>query len=98
MRGRGLLGWAALAIAVVLVALVVAAPEPRRDRPLDPRSSGPSGARAVVLLLEGLGAQVSIAPRPLERSSTALLLQDRLDPAGRGWRCIRYPGGPQHTP
>jgi hypothetical protein len=83
VRGRGLLGWAALAGCLLLVALIVAAPAPRSDRPLDPRSSGPSGARAVVLLLEELGAEVSIASDPLDRSATALLLEDQLDPAGR---------------
>jgi hypothetical protein len=83
VRGRGVLGWLVLAGIVVLVALIVAAPTPRTDRPLDPRSTGPTGARALVLLVEELGADVSIAPRALDGSSTALLLEDDLDAAGR---------------
>jgi Domain of unknown function (DUF4350) len=83
VRGRGALGWLALAGVAVLVALIVAAPTPRNDRPLDPRSSGPTGARAVVLLLEELGAEVSVADHALEQSDTALLLEDDLDSAER---------------
>jgi hypothetical protein len=83
VKRRGALGWVAFAGVAVLVALIVAAPTPRSDRPLDPRSSGPTGARAVVLLLEELGAEVSVAGQPLDRSQTALLLEDELDPAGR---------------
>ena len=45
--------------------------------PLDPRSTGELGARALVLLLEHEGADVRIAPEPGD--GTALLLQDNLD-------------------
>ncbi len=68
-----------LGVAVVIVALVAG----RRDvegRPLDPRSTAPLGTRALVLLLEESGADVSVAAElPTPNEGAALLLQDDLD-------------------
>lgn len=76
----------ALAAAVVgVVALLVLFGRPDRDGPpLDPSSSGPLGTKALVLLLEDLGADVDVtsdAPGP--SVDVALVLVDGLDDARR---------------
>lgn len=51
--------WLAIAAAVVLIGLASRGPRDSGE-PLDPRSTGPLGARGVVVLLEELGARVAI--------------------------------------
>lgn len=79
MKGAPL-RWAALvALGLVLVAIAVGAPGPGRGGPLDPDGTGPTGARALVLLLGELGADVRVVNgSPPEDAGTALLLRDRL--------------------
>lgn len=85
---RRVLPWAAALAAVVVAALVIG-PGPRSGAPLDPRSTDPSGARALVLLLQQLGHDVSIGTSPPPDGGTAVLLDDRLGTAQRarirGW-------------
>lgn len=83
---RGARHWAPwLALVLGLVAVAVLAGPPSSDGlPLDPRSPGPSGTLALVESLRGLGADVgvqSVAPGPGD--TTALILADNLDVAGR---------------
>lgn len=74
----------ARALPLVLLALaVVAAGAMGGDRrsdgdPLDPRSTGPLGARALVLLLERFGASVEVGGEVAGGETTAVLLVDRL--------------------
>jgi hypothetical protein len=75
-------GWLALLAAALVVGVLVARPGGGNDRPLDPRSTGPQGARALVLLLEELGADVDTGSRPGD-ADTAVLLEDRLSDEGR---------------
>lgn len=81
MRGRGsLIGVAAAALVVVLLLVAIGAPDERSNRAFDPGSTGPVGARAVVLLLEELGADVEVTGGGLDDDvDAALVLQDRLD-------------------
>jgi hypothetical protein len=52
--------------------------------PLDPRSTSPTGTRALVLLLESLGAEVELAATVPERSdAVVLVLRDTFDTAQR---------------
>jgi hypothetical protein len=81
-RGAGLRRWAPwLWVAVVLVALgVVAASARSQGAPLDPNGTGPQGAKALVLLLERYGAQVTVQPGvPGRNVGAAVVLQDRFD-------------------
>jgi len=74
--------WVVLGVAVLGVALLVG---PRRSEgpPLDPESTGPLGARALVLLLEELDARVEIARSTPSDHDVALLLEDRVSDHGR---------------
>lgn len=81
---RRLLPYAALALAVVVLGLV--ARNGRNDgEPLDPRSTGPLGARGLVLVLERFGADVRLdeGPRP-PAGAVAVVLEDRLSETERG--------------
>ena len=82
-RGRRALPLVLIGVAVVALALVAG----RRDvdgRPLDPRSTRALGTRALVLLLEESGANVSVSDQlPAPTDGSALLLQDDLDADGR---------------
>jgi len=61
------------------VLLLLGAPDERSNRPLDPASAGPLGSKAVVVLLEELGAEVDTTAGPFgDGIETALLLEDRL--------------------
>lgn len=73
--------WLAIAAVAVLAALIAGAPsEPGSGRPFDPRSNREDGTRALVLLLESLGADVSIdRGAPPDSADVALILTDRLD-------------------
>jgi hypothetical protein len=72
----------ALVLLAVLVAVVVIAGRPDRDdgEPLAADGTGPAGAKAMVLLLEELGADVRAdVDVPTGADDRAVLLQDRLD-------------------
>ena len=75
---RRSLPWVALLIAVVVVAVLTV----RRDDegiPLDPSSTGPLGAKALVVLLRELGAGVQVTDgAPESSATTAVLLGDSL--------------------
>jgi hypothetical protein len=80
MKGRGAVVVVALAAVVVLLLVAIGGGDERTNRPFDPTSSGPAGARALVLVLEELGADVEITGGGLDDDvDTALVLQDRLD-------------------
>ena len=81
MSGRRV-GFLALLAAALVVAVALARPGGGNDRPLDPSSTGPQGARGLVLLLEELGADVDTSSRPGD-ADTAVLLEDRLSDDGR---------------
>lgn len=79
-RLRRWLPWLAVLAALVVLALLVRRPDD--GDPLDPRSTKPLGAKALVELLESQGADVSIeraAPAPSDGSDTTLMLSDQLD-------------------
>jgi hypothetical protein len=70
-----------LVLAAVLVVVVLVAGNPDDDpgAPLSPDGTGPSGAKATVLLLEELGAEVEVVREaPPASAQTALLLTDSL--------------------
>lgn len=78
LRRRGVLFWGGLGVAVLAVAFVAGRPS-RDGPPLDPRSTGPLGTKALVVLLDELGAEVDIADAPGEGvGETALVLADTL--------------------
>ena len=98
--------WVAILAALLLVAVALGPPA-RDGEPLDPRSTGPDGARGLVLVLEELGASVSIGERvPGDGTDVALVLTDRLrdDQHDRllGWArlggtlVVADPGSPLH--
>ena len=68
-------------VAAVLIALgVVAASARSQGAPLDPNGTGPQGAKALVLLLERYGAQVTVQPGvPGPDVGAAVVLRDQLD-------------------
>lgn len=85
--GRGAAGgrsalaraWPLLALGLAVVVLGLVTGGRRTDgEPLDPRSTGPLGARALVLLLERFGAQVDVSGDVAGRHTTAVLLVDQL--------------------
>ena len=66
-RGRrSVLFWVLLAAAMLAVALAAGAP-PDDGAPLDPRATGPLGAKGIVLTLEELGGDVSITAQGGQR-------------------------------
>ena len=74
----------ALVLGLVLVLVVLVAGDPDEDpgEPLAPDATGPAGAKAMVLLLDELGADVDIEDGvPGDDVDTAVLLEDRLDEA-----------------
>lgn len=81
--------WAVLAVAVLAIALIAGRPDVP-GQALDPRSSDPGGTRALVLLLDELGAEVDLTrSAPEDDIDVALVLQDVLDETTRrrltGW-------------
>ena len=82
-RARRAGPWALLAVGAVAAALAIGAPA-GDGPPLDPSSTGPSGTKALVDTLRDLGARVEVRSEPPgPGDTTALLLVDDLDPAGR---------------
>ena len=72
-------------VAAVVVGVVVIGPPPREGPPLDPTSTGPTGTRALVLLLGDLGAEVDVSDQPpTAADDVALVLADGLEPSRRG--------------
>jgi uncharacterized protein DUF4350 len=72
-----------LGIALVLAVVLTGGP-PDRGLPLDPRSAGPLGTKALVDVLRELGVAVEIGDRVPDRAGGAvLLLSDQIDEAGR---------------
>lgn len=71
-----------LAVSSVVVAALVAG-RPSAGELLDPRSTAPDGARAVVDVLDELGRPVAIATRPGPDTGVFLVLRDRLDVEAR---------------
>ena len=72
--------WVLIAVAVLVIALLSAGGDDTGE-PLDPRSTGPLGARGLVLLLEEMGATVEIGPAPPaagDGRKIAVLLADEL--------------------
>ena len=83
------LPWVALLVGLLLVAAVGGR---RQDQgvPLDPASPGPLGTKALVEVLRGLDARLTVSDQPpTAATATALLLSDDLDPGRRaallGW-------------
>jgi hypothetical protein len=76
---------AVVAVAVIAVALVFVVRARPQTEPFDPRSSSPSGARGLVLLLQGFGATVEVTDAAPEIGSDTrvLVLDDRLDDGQR---------------
>lgn len=74
-------GFIALGVSIVIVLLIVLIGPPDQDEGvyLDPKSPGPYGTKALVLLLEELGAQVDVVrDLPLVGYDVALVLEDYL--------------------
>ena len=67
--------WIVLVAAIVVIGLLARGGDDTGE-PLDPRSTGPLGARALVVLLEELGADVSIGPAA--SGDVAVILVDEL--------------------
>jgi hypothetical protein len=76
MKRNTIVFWLVLAVGLVLVALAAGAP-PNDGKPLDPRATGPLGAKALVLTLGELGGDVQITPT-VTGFDTAVLLRDDL--------------------
>lgn len=72
-----------LAVGSVLLAALVVGPPRIGGEPLDPRSTAPDGARAVLDVLAELGRPVAVATRPDPGTATFVVLADRLDRASR---------------
>ncbi|HZD70607.1 MAG TPA: DUF4350 domain-containing protein, partial [Actinomycetes bacterium] len=82
-RARRPLLWGAIALGILLAALVGA----RRagpGNPLDPASTAPDGTRALVEILDQLGARIQVTDAvPVSGGGAALLLSDHLDGSER---------------
>lgn len=76
MKRGTIVFWLLLAVGLVAVALAAGAPPDDGD-PLDPRATGPLGAKALVLTLGDLGGDVVITPT-VDGFDTAVLLRDDL--------------------
>ena len=69
-----------LGVVLVLVVLVAGNPDEDPGEPLAPDATGPAGAKAMVLLLDELGADVVIEGGvPDDDVDAAILLEDRLE-------------------
>jgi len=77
VNARRALPWVLLALGVVAFGLVARSGR-RAGAPLDPRSTEPSGAKALTLLLREYGADVAIGDRLPPSDGTVVLLRDEL--------------------
>jgi hypothetical protein len=75
MRGNRALPWVLLAVGLLAIAVLSRGGDDTGEE-LDPRSTGPLGARGLVLLLEEMGADVAIGPRV--DGDVAVLLVDEI--------------------
>ena len=75
MKANRALPWVVLVIGLLAIAVLSRGGEDS-GRELDPRSTGPLGARGLVLLLEEMGADVAIGPRV--DGDVAVLLVDEI--------------------
>lgn len=93
MRAGRRLGVALVAVMVIGLAALLAPPV--TDRPLDPRSAGPSGLQGLVDLATTMGTQVDIAIEPPNDVATRVLLpRDRLGSDRRSrWEAWVRAGG-----
>ena len=76
--------YAPLVALAVLAAVfgVIVAEQPESGLPLDPRGTGPTGTKALTLILEEVGADVSVVDAPGELDAdTLLVLVDNFDEA-----------------
>lgn len=74
----------ALLVAAVVLGVILIGPPATQGPPLDPASSGPLGTKALVLLLEELGAEVEVSDQaPPAEDDVALVLTDDLGEARR---------------
>lgn len=78
-RARRQLPLVGLGLLVLAAAIVIAQPEPSGGVPLDPASTAGDGTKALVEVLDELGADVTVSARLPEREDVALLLTDDLD-------------------
>lgn len=78
------LAFAALLVAAVLGAAYLTAARQAQGPPLDPTSTSPDGARAVVELVDALGTMVVLDDVPGDDVDAALVLQDRFDREAQG--------------
>jgi hypothetical protein len=75
-------GWVVVLLAVVVVGAYLGAARRTTGPPLDPASTAPDGARALVALVEELGGSVAVVDGPpTDDFDRALLLEDRLSRA-----------------
>ena len=80
--GRRIGLWLALG-AIAVVGIVAVGRGGSGGAPLDPDGTGPAGAKALVLLLEQLGAEVDVVAVPDDRHDVAFVLDDRFGEQGR---------------
>jgi hypothetical protein len=80
--------WGAIAVGLLL-AVLIGARRGDQGNPLDPGSTGPDGTKALVEILDRLGARVSVSSDVPAGSGTALLLSDALD-EGRRSRLLAW--------
>ena len=74
-----------LVIGALLAAIALLARPHAGGQPLDPKGTGPTGVKALVLLLRQVGGDVTVSARePTSATSTVVLLEDTLDPARAG--------------
>lgn len=66
-------------VLAVLAAVLIAGPPGRNGPPLDPRSTGPTGTKALVDVLEALGTDVRLTDGVDTGDAVALLLDDTRD-------------------
>lgn len=78
-RGRSTLVWIVVAVLIVVAFAAIAPSEFNEDAYLNPRSSRPEGIKALVLLLEKMGAEVDIVDElPLDDHDVAFIAGDWL--------------------
>ncbi|MGH9188463.1 MAG: DUF4350 domain-containing protein [Acidimicrobiales bacterium] len=83
MKARSLAPWLLLVAGLAAVGFL-AGPPTSDGPPLDPRSAGPAGTKALIESLRALDANVDVrAGLPGPEDRTALVLADDLDDAGR---------------